>query len=323
MLPTSSKRFIKNVTSLHIQKDKPNIFIFTTPRSGSTWIMELLATQDNLKYVSEPFDLRDRDIRRILKVKDWEELHSIKAEDKILAYIDFYVSGAFGSNFRSAPPFTSLHKWVTNRIVFKVLLGSENHTDILQKEYNCHIIYLLRHPIAVSLSRKETPRVKSYLNSDYAAHFDQEEIDYGWDIINKGNDFEIKVLDWCLQNAVLLKNMRENWIFLTYEEMVIHPEKVVKLLKEKLELTNDSKMYERLYKPSGTTYKSDTETRQKFAESNKALSKEWLISKWKSKVNSKDEKRAFEIIQKFGINVYEYGKLMPRTPDTTWAKNTH
>jgi len=54
MLVQRLKSDIKKLCNIHIQGDLPNIFIFSTARSGSTWVMEMLATQRGMKFIDEP-----------------------------------------------------------------------------------------------------------------------------------------------------------------------------------------------------------------------------------------------------------------------------
>ena len=46
--------FVKRLANVHRQGEKPNIFLFSTARSGSTWVVEMLATQPGMKLIDEP-----------------------------------------------------------------------------------------------------------------------------------------------------------------------------------------------------------------------------------------------------------------------------
>ncbi|MGH8501120.1 MAG: hypothetical protein ACREVE_01355, partial [Gammaproteobacteria bacterium] len=63
---------IKYLCNFHRQGSKPNIFIFSTPRSGSTWLMELMLTQRGFKSCSEPFNLRFTEVATTLGIYDWD-----------------------------------------------------------------------------------------------------------------------------------------------------------------------------------------------------------------------------------------------------------
>ena len=46
---------VLNRIHVHINKGKKDIFIFSTPRSGSTWLMQILGSNKGVKKVYEPF----------------------------------------------------------------------------------------------------------------------------------------------------------------------------------------------------------------------------------------------------------------------------
>ena len=56
------KRIIENNNNIHKPDGRPNVLLFSTPRSGSTWLMELILTQSGFKPCDEPFDLRQRHV---------------------------------------------------------------------------------------------------------------------------------------------------------------------------------------------------------------------------------------------------------------------
>ena len=49
---------IKKLSNYHKPNDSPNIFIFSSPRSGSEWLMNIIASQPGIKHCSEIFNLR-------------------------------------------------------------------------------------------------------------------------------------------------------------------------------------------------------------------------------------------------------------------------
>ena len=303
------KTFVKDLTGRHQQGQLGNIFLFTSPRSGSSWLAETLARQPGMKYVNEPFDLRRDDVRHYLGMTHWEELYSNSARESIQEYIDFFVQGGRGSNFCSPSLRSEFHHVFSNRIVFKILHACENQIEWLRQHYSAHVIFLIRHPMAVSLSREETPRLHAFLESDYAGNLSAAELDYAHDIVAKGNALHCKVLDWCLQNAVPLRQRKPEWIVLSYEQLVENPLPVMELLSRRLSLQPSSSLSSNFSKPSASTYKSDSETQRKLAEGDSE--RQWLLSKWKKKVSDEEERSAMAIVEFFGIDCYRYGSVKP------------
>ncbi len=70
----SVKYLLNIVSNVHIQGEKKNIFIFSTPRSGSTWLMEIIASQSGFKFYDEPFNIRRENVQKAGYFSDWDEL---------------------------------------------------------------------------------------------------------------------------------------------------------------------------------------------------------------------------------------------------------
>ena len=65
------KDIVKPMSNVHRPDGRPNVFLFSTPRSGSTWLMELIWTQPGFKYVNQPLSLLNPRVRRHLGISDW------------------------------------------------------------------------------------------------------------------------------------------------------------------------------------------------------------------------------------------------------------
>lgn len=299
---------VKSVSNMHKPSGEFNIFVFTMPRSGSTWLMEILTAEDKFKYCNEPFYLRSASVRKYSKLNNPEDVHDPKKLKLIHAYFDGFCKGKLG--FMNPNPFSSSYRFRTSRIVFKVIHGGEEYIDWFKENFNGRIIFMIRHPIAVSVSREQLPRTEAMITSAYARFFSDEQISLAKKIIKEGNFFEKAVLDWCLQNYVPLKQRKDDWIFLTYEQLVVEPEKVLAHLTEKLSLKQTQNMMENLTKPSGVLRLSDSETQHLLQD--QSSNRNVLISKWKKKVTPEMEDACWGIIQAFDIDVYSRDSFMPK-----------
>ncbi len=70
-----TRKRIKSFLSLHKPDGSPNTFLFSLPRSGSTWLMELIQTQPGFKTCDEPLDLRNPFVRGHSHLSAWEQLY--------------------------------------------------------------------------------------------------------------------------------------------------------------------------------------------------------------------------------------------------------
>lgn len=90
------ENFIKSISNCHANRLKSNIMIFTTPRSGSTWLMESIWTQKGFKICNEPLNIRDKTIRKKLGVHTWNDLYREMNKAKIEAYLGSIAKGHYG-----------------------------------------------------------------------------------------------------------------------------------------------------------------------------------------------------------------------------------
>ena len=61
MQNSKMRKFVSNnakLFNIHRSSEKPSVLIFSSPRSGSTWLQELIWSQPEFKYVNEPLNLK-------------------------------------------------------------------------------------------------------------------------------------------------------------------------------------------------------------------------------------------------------------------------
>ena len=303
---------LRTVSNWHRPSGLPNVFVFTTPRSGSTWLMELIQSQPGFKCCSEPLDLRVEGVSENLGLDSWEDLYQDESWPQVKAYFEGLCSGRI--KFLNQSPFIPFYRPYTKRLVAKVSHGGEAQIERLSQSCGARVVFLLRHPIAVSLSRVETPRLEAFLRSDYRKNFSQEEQDFAWDIIRSGSDLQKGVLDWCLQNAVPLRNLEREWIVISYEELVLAPEPILSRLTTGLDLESPSRLYNGLSRPSETVRKSDQLTADVLNAPMEESKKWWLVGKWREKVDEDSERKAMRILEYFKIDLYRFGDILPHSP---------
>ncbi|MEO0895722.1 MAG: sulfotransferase [Bacteroidota bacterium] len=303
----------RTLGNIHRQGSRPNIFVFATPRSGSTWLMEFLNQQAGTKACSELFNFRREGVKSYFKTEDWGILYENPMNPLVERYIEDIYAGKSSVGFLNIFPFR--HKYyrvLSDRIVFKVLHGMEDRINWIKDTFEAKVILLLRHPIAVSLSRETFPRLDIFLNSDYSRNFTPEQLKYGRHILENGSKMEKGMLSWCLQNAVPLREANEDWVVVSFEQLNTEAARLIPILNEKLDLDtgNIDELLDQLNRPSSSSSKSDKETQQKLKESD-PNDKTWLIEKWRSKVSVEEEQKLMEVLELFEIDYYEAGSFVP------------
>jgi len=313
------KSFIKEINNLivpiYFNGKKKNIFIFSTPRSGSTWLLELLASQSYMSYCFEPFDIRSNVVKKQLNkigIYSWSDIYNKGFKQKLLKYKVLQNGYLKGRN----PKILDLKRWrngifsnefnfFSNRLVFKILHACEDEIDLIKNNFNCDVIFLIRHPIAVSLSRTVSPRLEYFIGSDYSNNFSSKVIKESKNIFKKGNDLERKVLSWCFQNSVPLKKHNKHFTLITYEQLVTNNEMMIDFICQKFDLNSKRKLSNIIKNASKTSSinKSNFNYDKSFKNTN--------IASYKEKINDCQEKKLMDILKLFDIDIYSYSNTMP------------
>jgi hypothetical protein len=305
---TTLAQIARPFLNVHHQGDLSNVFVCSLPRSGSTWLMELIWSQPGFKCCNEPTDLRNPYVRKHLGISDWQSLYDEAADECLRNYFEGFCQGRIG--FLNQRPFSRYYRPYTKRLVFKVIHGCEERLNWFQDTFNGRIVYLVRHPIAVSLSRETLPTLPALINGSYRHHFTADQLRDADDIYHNGTRLERGVLSWCLQTAVPLRAATDDWVIASYEQMILEPEPIIHQLATKLDLPKPQRMLDRIATPSHSSRKSDGSTRQ-LLDGEQPTRARRLIEKWRDQVSADEERRAMEILQRFDIDIYRFGDPLP------------
>jgi len=303
------KNFCKTVSNIHIPDGKPNVFLFATPRGGSTWFMELVSCQPGFRYCAEPLDVRVPEVRKYSTIQTWEELYRPETTQRFERYFDGLLRGKI--NFRNPNPLQSHYRLLTRRVVFKIIHGGVDRINWFRDRFKGRIMLVLRHPVAVSISREEYPFLPYFPDSEYRRQFSNAQVQIANEVIEKGSKLEKGVLAWCLHNSVPLRDAGEDWAIVTYEQAILEPLSLIDYICDKLELPDAQRIIRQLKVPSRVMQKSDSETRHLLAQRQTSDMRQELVSKWMHKTEDQDVRNAMELLDVFGIDAYRYGEVLP------------
>jgi hypothetical protein len=312
-MTSTLKQRIKLVMTRHRPGEKPNVFIHSMPRSGSTWLMELILTQSGFAAYNEPLNLRKEVVKDNLGVNLWADLHEAGFKEKLGPYFEALCSGSLRDpRFNRPSPLGPFYRPVTDRVVFKIIHGAEEHITWLSKTFNGRVVFLVRHPIPVALSRKYTPKLDTMLETDFARFFSREQLGLAHRIKDSGNQFARNVLDWCLRNSVALRSRSDDWVVLTYEQLVVDPVPAIELVVERLELPNMDRILNRLSVPSKSVGLSNPDTQKVLSDNQNVQEKRWLVEKWVGKTPQEQLALADELVEAFGLSsLYNVSETLP------------
>jgi hypothetical protein len=224
-------------------------------------------------------------------------------------YFDGYITRIRGPY----DPFSPSFHFLTHRRVLKIVHG----TAIAEwfAEQRLFPVYLVRHPISSALSMVRsgtTARAEANLRHEgFRTRFLNDElVTFAWSILESGSSLDGAVLEWCLDNLGPLRavNKRpERWMVLGYEELMLSAERLIPLLGRRLELRHPERMLRVLRTPSPSTH-SESHAKLRQMEPLDQL------EAWQRDVDSTTEARLFEIVERFGIDIYQLGTIMPTRP---------
>lgn len=306
------KYFLKGISSVHRQGDKKNIIINATPRGGSTWIMEIIASQPGMKYYDEPFNVRRDNVKRTGLFSGWEDLQPENNDkEKIVAYMKSLADNR--CPVMNPPPLRKNYRPITNRVVFK-LHELEHMIDDLAERCDCQVIYLVRHPAPNSISRAVVPRLELFAGSTYykEKYLSAQQDKAIHAILKDGSDFQRRIVSWCYENLVALKHTDlSKWQVVSYEELVINSRKCCQMLMENLKLTDFNALLKSIDEPAVNIGMSNQDRLDIMINDKKRERKRDLVTRWKQKISDDKEADVFEILSIFEIDDYRKGDFLP------------
>jgi len=286
------------------------ILIFSTRRSGSTLLMQVIHSQPSVDYIDEPLNLwrLHPHFRRLPHPPSGYFLSLTDAEEESLyGYLQDLLNGKLRFRHRG-----NLLDPGRTFLVRRFVMKNINATPLIDwftEKFEADIVYLLRHPGAVAESVlrngwRSTAQV--YLeNSVYSANLNAEQRRVGQRILEEGSPFQKGVLEWCLDNLYPLSVWRDaTWLTLSYEEMVMRPLEISQMFCHWLRLPDPERMHRVLQLPSSTT--SVDSKRVIRMEGSGALVGRWLKYIDKGKIEDMRE-----LLNVFGVDVYRADSPYP------------
>lgn len=290
--------------NIHRPGSRPDIFLFATPRSGSTFLMEILSAQAGMKIVNEPLQIGQPHIAASLGWSSWEEAG--RAADRKAVF------QAHFSRIRSndlppvnRPPYRRGGRFITDRITFKILHGGEDLAPWFEETFGGLILALTRHPIPTAYSHVSYPRLPYYLEQPGLAEtFTDDERAVIAAAIDSTDHLRMGVADWCAQNKFFTPTYwRPTWTRVSYEALTLAPRETVESLYGPLRLNPVENIEALAKRPSRSTRFSSSETRSHFSNSEEA-DPAFLVERWVAKTGADDIAFTQEALDAFGVTDY-------------------
>lgn len=308
---------ICNLLNFHIKGNHKDIFLFTSARSGSTLLEKIIASQPGIEYIFEPLNWKRFNTRRTKIQPNYRYIYS--DPDRIAAF-KLYFDDIFNNKITIHFPMAFWRKTFSfrpERFVMKFING-KNHINWFEENYDIHVVYLIRNPIATTLSRinwgwKDFNMRFKYMLEDpfFNELIPQNLIEFSRQKLFYGNEIEQFITGWSLENYIPLKKLdKKNWLVVSYEELILDEDNVMLKLKNGLNLTNLDAMKKHLRKPSGS--ESAYREKKQIMSQTDYDAKKKLVSDWKSKISNEDLIKSYSILDKFDLNIYSNNDYKPK-----------
>lgn len=304
------RRPLSRLLAHHHPGPDPDIAIVSSPRSGSTWMMEALASQPGYKFVNEP------DHRILLELHgcltftpgwNWLWLDDAQKEEYARFLLNDEQSGVFGP----VRPRDWRVSWRTSRRIIKFV--RMNALIEWLESIGLQPIYLVRHPIPAALScmkRCHVVTLGDFLTEpNFARLLTGKQIDEVQVVDERGDRLAQFITQWCLENLVPLRSPRvgAHIPVSAYEWRLLDPEGEARRLAEALRLPDVERVAKFARRPSRVTDSSSRETVRSITSGDASR----LIGRWRSEIGPEEERRLMAILELFEIDAYRFGRDLP------------
>jgi len=292
---------------------KNTILLVGTPRSGTTWLMEIFRTLPGYLSLFEPinpiffpesFKVGFTPRKYLPADFDWPEGRN-------------YLKKTFsGDTYTRVPlyqlnPEMIMHRFLGNKLIVKAI-GLNRLLPWISTNFNLRaIFFIIRHPCAVIASQLKTGYCGYHLNtSPYSDIFPTQKniMEEASEIPTIDNNLierlkkiktqeEILAATWCLDNYIPLSFKKPYpWTSIIYEKTIIEGENAIKKLFNKIgEETIPKSAIKNLRAPSLLTPRDELNV---VKNTNKQL------SKWKKSLTQKQIERILKIVAYFDLDFY-------------------
>lgn len=274
---------------IKVKKIQPQstFFLSGSGRSGTTWLANIIGSSPGVGIIFEPFDHRKVYEAKNFSLRDYLRPRENYPEKK--AFVERVLRG----NVHNA--------WIDrenkNFLIWKYLIKSIRANLMLawiDYNFHCPIIYVIRHPCAVVLSR---------MKLNWEAHLDvflrQEELieDYLYEfepLIRKAqNPIQKHTIMWCVENLIpLIQLAQHDWILCTYEKLCNNTEEEIYRIFKKLGI----KRTKRINHAISSFYQTRKDNAIRIGRD--------PLNDWKKTLSKSEIKEILGIVNDFGINLY-------------------
>ncbi len=286
------------------------VIVSGVPRSGTTWLSEMLVKQPGYKLLSEPLYLRGPVKHQDLNLEWRTHIHPEEEREDVEKYIRRALSGRIPGHYLLTST-TLLGRVIeffrSQKNIVKFVRASRMLGWILNKFEVRGIVLLLRHPCAVVASqiqydedwRDSTPPNSSDIREGFGGRLPDRFINrYEKILCSLSSREEYLAAMWCIDNILSLKNLNsDNVVIAKYENLVLKNKKELRRIFDFLSFS--SQIVRNIKSDNPSVTKSDSYTEEKMRQ----------ISKWEHFLSDDQADRIMKVVKDFGIDIYDRNPL--------------
>lgn len=280
---------IQNLLKFKGFKVEDSFYIFGDPRSGTTWLAELLKSKLNASVIWEPFDLKRGLFHDHLN--SWRpSRQDIKDEQKFKRLFREVIEGKTLNNYSVSNSSIGEFLKAKNNVV--KFVRANNLFPFINENYtlNYKPIHLIRHPFAV---------VRSNLIW-HGINAEDINLEVFHDLVSShyNHNYEYLCAIWCMHNQTILQYNSSFISRIFYEDLLQKPNQVLK----------------EVFETWGLEFREmDTMASEKKSSTTKDFksSKVEQIGKWENFFTDEQKQRMQEILNDHGLTVYHNNSPLP------------
>lgn len=294
-----------NVFNYLINKEpKKNILLFSDPRGGSTWLTEIIRTIPNSAAIYEPLHIQHSKALQDLNF-GWRQFIP---EDEDWPEALHYFTNLFRGKSLNWHSFSSTDyktMWEADILIFK-FCRANRLIPWITKNFNFEKkpIYMLRHPFSIAASRMKHSGWDHQFNwiKIFGERYKESYQEHESFLKSLTRPEEAYVAEWCISNSIPLTNPCKNtdWITIYYEDLVLQPIKVLKMLESSWDMNLIQKnTYDKLNNASPTTLDGSPLTGNE------------QLEQWKRFFSEKQTAKMHSILEYFKMDIYYSNEILP------------
>ncbi len=297
---------ISSVFKLKNLKPEDAIIISSEPRSGSTWLAEIIQTLPNRVINWEPANYKSGVIPHSYNLGGRPHIPENCKDQRYIRLFNQILTSKIHSQWTSKKLNFYSARHAQQVITKFVRINNSLFWLVNQYQFKHKPIVLVRHPISCVLSQHKTFDV--HFNKAQQENFVFPKVEHPElyekyePILNQITSyFQMGIVNWCINYVELIRRMNENkFTYIFYEDLLLNPIAQIEKINKESNLDIDIEKVN-FKKASSSNFLGN------FEKSN-----EVQLSKWLESISEQEKQKTQEILDYFQIQVYSAFEALPQ-----------